>query len=292
VTHIVEVEFPAMDSMNPPLFQISSGIFNFSRRTKSLRNYFRATFSFETRTDSVPVSRLEKHRNEVEDVWQASLFRIRLPVGYAALKKSKDFGTLPRSTRSISRVSATQGSVSSPAVPKPVVSEVTAGKLIAGSEAPKLEAEKIAFIDPRTASKTMKIGRLSGSRPRLSSRRHGSNRKCSLSLRFLGIGILGFAMCFALSRIPGTQAIGGFILLGVFGADMVAVCLAILGLQECQRYPERFRRGKASAIITLAVSRGICLFFLIVLLATLKAKQASTHKASKKSVPSLQAVKI
>jgi transglutaminase-like putative cysteine protease/tetratricopeptide (TPR) repeat protein len=90
------------------------------------------------------------------------------------------------------------------------------------------------------------------------SRRPATNRKCALGLMFVLLAFL-FATCVGtLAKIfgpsPALSAVIGLTGLGVFGALVTAIVLAIVGLVELSHRAEAFSQGRSQAVWTLVLA--------------------------------------
>jgi hypothetical protein len=89
------------------------------------------------------------------------------------------------------------------------------------------------------------------------------NPKCIVSFCLFLFSVLAAAVAVILSRVLGTENLGGalFLLnLPIFGASMI---LAVLGLRQCNRLPEFDANSRLMAILTLAFGSVFGLFLLV-----------------------------
>lgn len=97
--HTVEVDFNGLQEISLPACNVGNKFFSFSRRCKSAHKYLKVTFSFSTLAECIPPEQVQEHRKRVEEVWQASMFQVRLAAGFGRMRMRSSFGQLSTPSR-------------------------------------------------------------------------------------------------------------------------------------------------------------------------------------------------
>ncbi len=267
--HTVDIDFAGVNFESLPLVQIGNGFFEFSRRSKALHKFFRLTFSLSTLAESVPPDRLPQYRKELEPVWRESALQIRLPLGYARMRKPDDFGALPP----LSRPDPGAGRAREETRPAPVFTHAPSNR------AQVVRSESQAPPIPETAGRTEKrvspepTRALAGdadrhpssrghrSRSRSHRRTHIGGSLCMPAFYILLAAAVVFAVGALLLHTPRGRPVAGLIFLLVTPAVTLSLILAILGLRQCAKNLATFSsRGMIAAVTIL-----FCLLFELVL---------------------------
>jgi MFS family permease len=248
-THVVEIDFSGMRTINVPMFETGNEFFSFSRRTKALPKFLWVTFAFNALADSVPAKRIQEHRKSVASVWEASRLELRFPLGVSRGRRRSDFGALPgvSATNVASQPLAAQSSDKAPAIPTPSV------------------IQPVVFSQPEV--------------PFYLDYRAGINKKCLASLYILLTAIIASGFGAFISRTPGNGVLVVLIFLGVTCIVLTALTMAAIGWRECVRQPQFYRRGKAVAITTmiLGVIFGIILIPCMIAGVVMIVNEANVH---------------
>jgi hypothetical protein len=272
--HTIELEFTGLSSISIPPYEADNEFFRFSRRTKCLPKYLRLTFSLETLADSVPPKAVPGHRKQVEAAWTASSFQIRLPVGYARLRKRDDFGALPPVKGAAAGETTALSSAAPSRITKPPSGQPASE--LQPSEKKMGLGQKRAFnpSPPRTETKTTQ---LSLPLPQVDSPRRGRSRgrqktsKSLLSLYFVIGTVLLILGAAAVGRRPEGRELSGFLFLFSYPPVCSALALAVLGWKQSSRHPAEYPDGKVIAGLTLAIGGFIGLILLSTLPGALSA---------------------
>jgi hypothetical protein len=287
-----------LPALSIPAYQADAEFFSFSRRCKvslsrrcnGFHKYLKLTFSFNRLAESIPPAKLPAHRSVVEEVYRASLIQIRLPVGYARLRKRSDFGALPLATRKGSTVREISPPALAPVIVANVPAAVEANTAALTQPVPAIakpadRGEKKVFIDPVEAATTQRArsrsGRKRRSRNPLEHHLQRTNRKCVSALLILLGAISALVVGVIVTKHTRLAVLGGLLFLTVIPAWIWSMVLAVLGLRQCLRHAERYSRGKTFAILTLAFGSFIGLLLVPGLIGGIKGAMAANQARSR-----------
>ena len=123
IVHQIELHMSALGQINSPRVRLESQFLKFNRTQRSLKGFWSVTLNLSTMAPSVPPNLVRAHREKVEEIWQESLWNMRLLVGYArAPRDEADFGTLPPAPRKpATGITAEAGLKAAPVLANPPV---------------------------------------------------------------------------------------------------------------------------------------------------------------------------
>ena len=118
ISYTFEVESLGLELVALPAYRLRNEFFEFASSGRGVRKFTTATFSLTTLTDAVPPERLTRYLRDVEKVMPAALLRLRLPIGYARMRKGSDFGALPEQSRQTADGQAGAQTAAKPGAPR------------------------------------------------------------------------------------------------------------------------------------------------------------------------------
>lgn len=261
--HTVEIDFTGMDMIALPVSQEGDEFFTFSRRSKGLSKFFKVTFSYNTLADCVPVARLLVHRTHVEAALHASAVHIRLPRGYARMRKRSDFGALPGPARAASN-RPTSASIEKPPAVEPEK------KVEPAITAELFPAQAVAGVAPPAADKQSLPAPVARAQFRSSRRRSSRGQSRENRIEQLGVfsffiflfSFLAIVIQVYLHRKREPLSLQGLMFFSGSLGCTLSIVLAVMGLRKCIKYPSLQQDSKLFAILTL-VFGGLFELFLI-----------------------------
>lgn len=103
IVHHIEIASPTVKPNSArniePRLALQKNYAQFSRTRKTGYGFWIMELSISILADSVPPAQLDQHREFVESVWNASLWNLVVPIGYAKPKQKRDFGELPPASK-------------------------------------------------------------------------------------------------------------------------------------------------------------------------------------------------
>ena len=284
--HTIEIECNGLADFTIPIFQTRNEFFTFSRRTKTAPKFLRMTFALRTLTDSVPADRVQAYRKEIEPVWQAASFRFWLPLGYPKKRQPAGFGALPSVGRAPPQTKPTSPApVSERPLPIPAAERVQAQLQVRTSVQNERTSERIEKkTPPKEPAAAPVVLSASALPPREDWSKEGypwrgrTNRRCVRSLQILIGAILCFLSAGLLRAVPGAAPISGLLILLSLGALAWSITLAIIGLRQCVRYPERYSKGRVSGGIALFVGVTFALLLMPLIVSGVRNSSAMSRR--------------
>jgi hypothetical protein len=125
VIHTVEIESPGLEAEALPAYKFKNDFFEITCTSRGVRKFTTVTFSLTVHTDSVSPQRLPDYQKAVEQVLPMSGVRVRLPLGYARMRRRSDFGALPALAPAPATVPATARALG-PGLPSPKIAVASA----------------------------------------------------------------------------------------------------------------------------------------------------------------------
>jgi hypothetical protein len=94
ITHIIQIESPAVPGGSFPKADVNTNWMEFSRRQRSMQGQWTFTFSLRTLDQAVSPDNIKEHRRIVEKIWKESTFDLVVPAGYNRPNRTQ-VGRLP-----------------------------------------------------------------------------------------------------------------------------------------------------------------------------------------------------
>ncbi len=248
-THTVQIDFTGLNQISVPIVQTGNRFLTFNRRTRSWPKSLQVTFSLETLAGAVPPEEVPNLRKQVETIWQSASINVRLPSGYAKIRRRGDFGALPHKGPTPA-VTAAQTTLL-PEKPAPVAE----GKIETVLQGDPSAKPMPPAADGRQFQAAPENSRPSHHRPRKLEKR------CLVAFCFF---LLALAMLVAAQPIARwNRGVAGKIALFVIIPSWIcSLIFAAYGWKKFSRFPGRYAdASKILVTITLALGGLLGLFF-------------------------------
>ena len=277
-THTVEIEFTGLEALSLPLFQAGTEYFSFNRRSRGWPKSLKVTFFLETLADSLPP---ERECRNIES--RSSPFGKRHRLTCACRQVMQGCGNVVTSVPS-----RLPGQLRPPlGHPLPLLIQAKKAATIPTpieESTPKTAAERPNRdvspkpMPPARDSNAFRLPKRETPDPQREVRKQKVNRRCLWSFYILLAALAGFLTAYVLAaHSRATTALAGLIGLLVIPTTVLCLILAIVGLQECVKYPARYPRGVAIATVTLVFGTILALFLCFAVIGGIKNVRARSE---------------
>src|ERR1044071_226373 len=204
IVHIIEIESLGLEVAALPAYRLKNDFFEFSCTARGVRKFTTATFTLTTLAEAIPPERISEYQKQVEKVMPLSLLRVRLPVGYARIRRRSDFGALPAKTKMNAPsgdprgASALSGKDSSRSAPSPKIAMINSLPQEQTAKA-RADLEKVVLTDaPPSRRRHSRRGRRR-SEGRLSNPQRKREFMWILAFVAAGLALIGFLFLMSLA---------------------------------------------------------------------------------------------